>query len=91
LLCCAAAVYTNKENKMKAVCPSCNSDRIALNMDVEVKAIYEDGSIDLNAIYHADRFGQLVCIDCDTVEDSRFHRGEWVMVAEINHDKEMAV
>ena len=76
---------------MKAVCPSCNSDRIALNMDVEVKAIYEDGSIDLNALDYVGRIGQLVCIDCDTVEEGRWHRGEWVMVAEINHDKETAV
>lgn len=76
---------------MKAICPSCSSDRIALNMDLEVKAIFEDGSVDLNALNHVGRIGQLVCIDCDTVEDSRFHRGEWVMVAEINHDKEMAV
>lgn len=77
---------------MKAVCPSCNSDRIALSMDVEVKAIFEDGSVDLNAPNQLGRgVGSLVCIDCDTVEDGRFHRGEWVMVAEINHDKEMAV
>lgn len=77
---------------MKAVCPSCSSDRIALSMDVEVKAIFEDGSVDLNAESWMNRgIGQLVCIDCDTVEDGRFHRGEWVMVAEINHDKEAAV
>jgi len=76
---------------MKAVCPSCNSNRIALTMDVEVKAIFEDGSVDLNSPDHLGIIGRLVCIDCDTVEDGRFHRGEWVMVAEINHDKETAV
>jgi hypothetical protein len=76
---------------MKAVCPSCNSDKIALSMDVEVKAIFTDGSIDLNISDHVGIIGRLVCIDCDTVETGRFHRGEWVMVAEINHDREMAV
>jgi len=58
-------------------------------MDVEVKAIFEDGVVDLSAPNSLGRgVGQLVCLDCGTVEDNIFHRGEWVMVAEINHDKE---
>ena len=77
---------------MKAVCPSCNKENISLSMDVEVQAIFEDGVVNLIAPSSLGRgVGQLVCLDCGTVEDGRFHRGEWVMVAEINHDKETTV
>jgi hypothetical protein len=76
---------------MRAVCPSCNGNNISLSLDVEVKAIFEDGVVDLNAPSSLGRgVGYLSCIDCGTVEDERFHRGEWVMVAEINYDKEIA-
>lgn len=74
---------------MRAICPSCNSDAVFLNMDVEVQAVFEDGTIELINPGEAHGYGQLVCGDCDILEDHNTNnRQAWIQAAIDEFDKE---
>lgn len=75
---------------MRAICPSCKSSAISLNMDVEVRAVFDDGTIELVAPGEALGYGTLVCDDCDTVEDrNTYNRQAWIQAAIDEFDKEV--
>ena len=74
---------------MKAVCPSCSSDAVFLNMDAEVQAVFDDGTIELIEVRRTQGYGTLVCGDCDIVEDrNTYTRQAWIQAAINEHDKE---
>jgi len=76
---------------MKAVCPSCRGDAVFLSMDVEVRAVFDDGTIELINPGEAQGYGTLVCGDCDIMEDRNiYNRQAWIQAAIDEFDKEAA-
>lgn len=73
---------------MRVVCPSCRGNAVSLNMDVEVRAVFDDGTIELVAPGDALGYGTLVCDDCDIVEDrNTYNRQAWIQAAIDEYDK----
>lgn len=75
---------------MQAVCPSCGNNTVELIMDVEVRAVFDDGTIELNAPSEALGYGTLVCSTCDIVEGPHLTRQAWIQAAIDKYDKEAA-
>lgn len=73
---------------MKPICPSCNSDQVMLNADIEVQAVFDDGTIELITPSEALGYGTLVCDDCGIVEDRNvFPRQVWIQAAIDAYDR----
>ena len=73
---------------MKPICPSCGSDAVMLNLDVEVGAVFDDGTIELIAPGEALGYGTLVCDDCSIVEDrNTYKRQAWIQAAIDAYDR----
>ena len=73
---------------MKPVCPSCGSNDVMLNLDVEVGAVFDDGTIELVAPSKALGYGTLACDDCNIVEDrNTYTRQAWIQAAIDSYDK----
>lgn len=75
---------------MRPICPSCKNDAVFLNMDVEVRAVFDNGTIELINPAEALGYGTLVCGDCDIVEDrDTYNRQAWIQAAIDEFDKEV--
>lgn len=73
---------------MRAICPSCNSNDVMLNMDVEVGAVFDDGTVEVIAPTETLGYGTLVCDDCGTVEDrNEYGRQAWIQAAIDSYDR----